>query len=472
MEFIQNIKNPLALNDPNINIIFDLSILNEEQNIKIKQESFIGKGTYGDVYYIGKISNIDCIIKICKSISNKNQYEQDAYFYRKYHSENKGNLINIMNSSLPFLLNLGKTKNKIDGLFYDYLIIEYVGVNNLYNALKTKVVDFEEKLVYKLIFYCIYNHLLSFHQKNLIYRDVSPGNIVISDKITSLFMNKSYRFNDNLNDKLINIIPKNIGLKDILQDFIDGSYSSLIKFVDGGLFGDFDYIYNTDKYDKKSLLFLGIYDEFNLLDGMFSSTLLYISPFCMFNLSSIINIYDDQILTQNIKNMIFNILKLSDIWNLLIFYTIHLHDTNGVSNIYQVYAKGRQKRNPLNFSKYDNGTNENTLLNMPFYINKNNEVKLVKELEMTLNSMTQIINKEYFDIRNKIAMMINEIISFVNLLLSRSNKETVRYYINFDKEFVQKLLDESTQKLNYINSIMNSYRDSLKNEIIEYCQNN
>jgi serine/threonine protein kinase len=460
-------------NEKNGDIIYDLNILNSELNIQVSENNFIGKGTYGNVYYVGNIMGINSVIKINKSDGKNNDYEHEAYFYRKYNSNKLFNLSEHVDRSLPFLLDFGKTKNKIDNKIYDYMILEYVGINNLYIALKTRVVDYEEKIIYKMIFNCIYNHIISFHKSNLVYRDVSLANIVLSDEVTSFLIPKSYRFSEKISENLVNLIPKNICIKDIMENYIHKTYGKIVKFVDGGMFGDLDFIYNNSSYKRNSYLFCGDFNEFNMLDGMFAATLLYVSPFCLFNLSFIINNYKEEQMTKNIKNLVVNILKLADIWSLCIGYAIHLHDTNSVNLIYQVIVNSKIKKNPKTYSKDGfNGTNENTFNWMPFFVMNDNKILLVKELANILDPDTNLVNKEYALLRETISVIINEILSFSNLILSHSVKKILNYNLCFDENVINILYQESLKKMNLIYSIMNKYDSVLCEEIVEYAKHN
>lgn len=451
------------------NLIYDFDVFDGKLNILIGEKYFIGKGSYGKVYYVGNIEGKKCVIKIAKSDENFNEFEQDVYFYKKYYSTKSSNLINNDDRSLPFLLDFGKAKNKLDNNYYDYMILEYVGINNLYYVLKTKVVDKEEKIIFKMIFNCLYNHLLSFHKSNLVYRDVSPANIVLSDEVISLLINKNLRYREKINENLIGLIPKNEQINNIMENYIHQSYGKIVKFVDGGMFGDLDFVYKNDIYDKSNYLFFGDFIEFNMIDGMFSSTLQYISPFCLFNLSSIVNNCKKGQVGENIKLLIINTLKLADIWSLCIGYIIHLHDTNNTNLLYQVKVNSKSKKVPKTYSKYGlNGTTENTLNSMPFYVLYDNNILLVKELAEILDTNTKLFNEEYNSLRECISTIINEILVFANIILHYSTKKVVKYVLHFDENIIDILYQESIKKLILIHNAMIKYDTLLCKEIIEY----
>lgn len=467
------INSNVNFNYENENIFFDFDVLDGKLNILIKEKTFIGRGAYGSVYYIGIISGINSVIKINKSDNKFNEFEYEAYFYRKYNMGKLYNFNDYQDRSLPFLLDYGKTKNKIDNKIYDYMIIEYVGINNLYSILKTSDIDYGEKLICKMIFNCLYNHLQSFHKSNLIYRDVNPTNIVLSDNVTSFLISKSYSFSEKINKNFLDLIPKKNSIENIIKKYIGKSYGNIVKFVDGGMFGDVDYIYNNATYTRNNYFFYGAFPEFNMLDGMFASTIYYISPFCLFNLSSIINIYKEDRVSQNIRNLVINILRISDIWSLCILYAIHIHDTNNVKLSYKSIINSKFKKNPKTYSEIgSDGTNENTINYMPFYVSCNNKIILVKELMDILDLDKKIMHIDYDVLRENISIIINEILSLANLILSYSIKQKINYILHFDENIINILYKESLKKINFIHNTITKFDKILCEELIEYTKTN
>jgi serine/threonine protein kinase len=462
-------------NEKDNDIIYDLHILNSGLNIKVKKSSFIGNGAYGNVYYIGNIMGINSVIKISKTNNSDdkfNVFEHEAYFYRKYKSNKILDLSKKNDRSLPILLDYGKTKNNIDDKIYSYIVLEYAGILSLGNLLKTKFIDYEEKMICKMIFNCLYNHIISFHELNLVYRDVSLSNVVISYDVTSFIISRNYRVTDKIDQNLIKLIPENISIDNIMENYIHKNYGKIVKFVDSGMFGDLDFIHKNDVYDRTNFLFHGDFREFDALDGMFAATPLYVSPFCLFNLSFIINNYEDEQMTKNIKNLVVTVLRMADIWSLCIGYAIHIYDTNNKSP-YRVMINSKIKKNPISYSKnHLNGTTENTFNYMPFLVVDNDIILLVKELDDIIDLEMNLINKDYTHLRETISIIITEILSFANLILTHSVKRNVSYELYFDDSIINILYKESIKKINFIHSVMNRYDNAICEEIFEYLQHN
>lgn len=422
-------------------IVHDIKVLDNRYDLRIKNKYFIGKGSYGKVYYIGEITNVNCVIKITPSCDSKtNEYYNDFYFYNKYNSKPK------IYKSLPLLIEMGKTYDTVSRTFVDYMIIEYAGIKNLYEIFKTRIVKTEEKILFKMIYVCIHKHITAFHSMNFIYRDVSPANVVLNDKVTSFLMEKNNTLFNGLNPNMRDVVFRETPLNDIAEDYVSGSYGNIVKFVDAGLFGDLEHIYKADRYNKLDTLFFGNFPELENYDSIFICTFQYISPFYMFNLSSMIQKYEDPELSSVAKSTIGHILKLSDIWSICIMFLIHLHDTNTHGPTYQTIV---------------NSSN----INRPFIV-EDNKIKLNTNLSAILNK--DLYHIEYNELRDNIITILGEILSLANEILSRSTKDRYVYKLVYNGEIINELFKSSIGKLLIIKDTIDEFDKQLIESLLHF----
>jgi hypothetical protein len=415
----------------NSKILFDIFILDKKHNIKIKENALLGKGTYGKVYYIWNIDGIQCVIKIIKNCNNDNsdsdnEYKSEIHFYKKYESSS------FNKKSLPKLIDYGKAQNSIDSKIYDYIVLEYVGILSFNKILQNLIhMDDDERLLIKIIYQCIYIHLTSFHMSKMVFRDVTPSNIVVSDKITSFFMQKYFVFSNLIPYNMAKIVFKEMTIAEIIDDYKNKKYDEIVRFVDAGMFCDLDKLNNMEKYDKNDELFSGNFTDFSELDGMFSSTLRYVSPFCMLNLSSIIQNYDDSELLIFSKIIVEIALKLADIWSLNIMFLIHFYDITNPRENYEKIVLQKLKINRYNLSKF---LPEDIFHNMPFKTSQN-KLFIVRELFPYTNP-NYLNNHQYLDLHNIVVNSLNNIIDLVNNIISMSKINKFQYILNGDKAII------------------------------------
>ena len=437
-------------------IVHDIKVLGNRYDLKIQNKYFIGKGSYGKVYYIGNMrldgfatrpsadeganGSRSCVIKITPSCDPKtNEYYNDFYFYKKYDSKPK------IYKSLPLLIEMGKTYDAVSRAMVDYMIMEYVGIKNLYEIFRTRTIKPEEKILFKMIYVCIHKHISAFHNMNFIYRDVSPANVVLSDKVTSFLMENNNALFNGLNTNMRDVVFRETTLKDIAEDYVNGSYGNIVRFVDAGLFGDLEHIYKADQYNKLDMLFFGNFPEFQNYDCMFICTLQYISPFHMFNLSSMIQKYDDPELSSISKNTVSHILKLSDIWSICIMFLIHLHDTNTHGPTYQSIV--------------------NSNISRPFVV-EDNKIKLNINLSAILNK--DLYHEDYSVLQDNIVTVLGEILSLANGILSKSTKDGHVYKLVYNEEIINELSKSSIEKLLIIKDTIDEFDKQLIESLLYF----
>jgi serine/threonine protein kinase len=415
-------------------LLFNFSILDGKYNIEISKESIIGKGSYGKVYYIGTIDNIECVIKIFNHDDDDNEYQREIHFYKKYESSL------FYAKSLPKLIDYGYYTNKIDSRKYDCIILEYVGSLTFYKILKKLAfIDTEEEFVLKMIYTCIYKHLLSFHNSKMVFRDVNPSNLVVSDKITCFFMQKHYLIADMMKKKMVNdvFVFREVTISEIIDDYKNENYEEIIRFVDAGMFCDLDRLNEIQQLDKNDNLIGGNFLEFDGLDGTFASTLNYVSPFCILRLSSMIKSYNNSELNQIAKNNVEITLKLADIWSLNIIFLIHFHDITNTQMSYEkiILSKLCYDRNNCKLI-----SKANTIRSLPFQM-MNQELYINKEL-FPYTIYENINCSCYLDLHNIVIETINNIIELVNNLIFISNNN-----INIIKD-IYTLISNYEKKVN------------------------
>lgn len=265
----------------------------------------------------------------------------------------------------------------------------------------------------------------------MVYRDVTPSNIVVSDKITSFFMQKYFVFSNLIPYNMTKIVFKEVTITEIIDDYKNKKYDEIVRFVDAGMFCDLDKLNNMEKYDKNDELFSGNFTDFSGLDGMFSSTLRYVSPFCMLNLSSIIQNYDDSELIIFSKIIIEMALKLADIWSLNIMFLIHFYDIANPQENYEKIVLHKLKINRHNRSKF---LPEDKFHNMPFKTSQN-KLFIVRELFPYTNP-NYLNNHQYLDLHNIVVNSLNNIIDLVNNIISMSKINKFQYILNDDNNII------------------------------------
>ena len=456
--------NKLSLLVNNNKLLFDINVLNDTINLKIYENSFVGKGAYGHVYYIDKINDLQCVIKIGQTDRNSfnfNYYETEAYFYCKYNSsENNTNC-------LPKLIDLGKTKNKVNAVYYDYLILEYVGALNLNTLFNNVICPSEsDRCVMKILYNSAFINLSSIHSHNIIYRDISPNNLVISNDVAKYFTETNSFLKYKISQNISPHIEGNYKFEDIVSKYFNDKHNELIKFIDAGLCCDIDQInYDSEKniIDNFNDLFCCVYDEFDELDGMFCSIIEYCSPFCLFNFSSILK-NDTLRKDPATKLLISNLLKISDIWSFNIIFSINLYNILRKGCYYFYTINKKKLANPRIYGKK---LSANTFIRMPFSCNEymylSNELMFVEKF-----NFSDEYKDNYEDLRNHIMSMLNKILSFINSIISISEQNKWRFLISFSKDNIIHLSNYSSICLQELQQTGKKYHEKIKNDMSLY----
>lgn len=433
-------------------IIFNIQLLDNENPTIIKLNSYIGKGNYGGVYYIGKIKNINCVIKLTKKKEEKiNEYENEYHFYKKFHSNSNSNINNnnIYLSPIPRAIGIGYGLNEIDNIIYDYIIIEYVGFFSLKNILDSiiniKYTSEEELEILNNIYKILQQNLKILHKSNIILRDITPSNIVVNDIVGYYFAKKYYKLASTLNSEMGKICNCETSYEEIINF---SKNNNIVQFIDLGLAFDSEIMLNNN-FTKTHPYTYCIYNELKGLECLFVCTLTYMSPFCMINLSELLKINDSLIC----KKMVYYILLLSDIWSLNIIFLIYIHDVLITTSKYVFETRKKLIKFPI---KYNYNLTSNTFSWMPFIINTNFELK--DELNFENKDINYDNTKKT---HNYIKNTINNILNFANFIKNETKKETKKYSIyclEYDENTIEKIKNKITETFSNINYDIELFR--------------
>lgn len=414
------------------NIKFSFALFDNANVIDIKHDAFIGSGVYGEVYYLGKIKDTKCVIKITKSTGKYNEYVSEYHFYKKHHENN--------NNSVPRAIKIGCAINLLNMKQYDYLILEYVGFFSLKKILDSiHDADEEEKQIFAILYKSLNIQLKFLHKSNITLRDITPGNIVLNDKIGYYFAKKYFTLGGNLNATTNAICECKTCFSDIIELFNNEDYNNIAKFVDMGVAFDINELYKTKIYNKENKYAFCSFVNLYGLEGLFASTLTYISPFCMMNLIDILNssLPDDILIIS--KDNISAMLKIADVWSLNILFLICLHDGMNKNK----YLKKKQKYISPYAKKYNEHISENTFIYMPFTSYKTFSLNI----ELTLNEY--FFEEQMENIYNTIMQKIEIILHIANNI--RNNKIWTPNKIIIAQEYTHDIIYEIQNNIKQIN---------------------
>jgi serine/threonine protein kinase len=403
---------------------FEIVLKGNRYNFNLLYKDYIGEGTFGKVYSIDAQNafKIDykCVIKITKSYNMKdNEYDNEVHFYELCKAKNY--------HCLPYFVACGKAYETSKKIYYDYIILEYVGKNNLQHTMNSMIrnrfITNNNMLIINILYTCLMQELMALHDCEFVIRDIALSNIVVSDVFSSV-LNR-----------------QNIDMQFICDKFKQKKYQEIVKFVDLGMAGDLKEIFEMKKYKRNNLLLLGDFNGFENLDGIFAGRKMSISPFSKLDLSSIIGkkyIDEDDKTVEEFeaiqymkKNIIENTLIMNDIWNLCI---------NFVKIIYEI------ENNPYNYldvieQKYKKN-------HLSFYI-EGNRVKIIGEI---LNTLSLKQNEETLNkLKNTICETLNIIINFANNMLAKASlRSSGIYQLILDETSIKNFYKNSKEYLNWI----------------------
>ena len=508
--------------DPNIEHILELDI---KSILILRKEYFLGRGSYGSVFLINDITeqirfenkNVKYVIKISRSRSSINEYQNEAYFYEMCKEKNKkegflpkfiriGKSIDVnLNKNIKYdymileyvgknnlekvfsrlsIINKGKIskfinilyiclfsqlssiheayfyemckeKNKKEGFLpkfirigksidvnlnknikYDYMILEYVGKNNLEKVFSRLSIINKGKIskFINILYICLFSQLSSIHETDLTIRDISFANVVVRDDIIFMERNGNYTFI----------------LKDMIENFEINNYGEIVKFIDLGLAGNMKYLIETKQYDPENLMFTGdFYQEKNDFDGLFVGRADNISPFAIFNLSSLISDNNPENNGNDINQLLLkviidNCMVMADFWCLCIIFAIKIYDMIFRSDYHSSICK-----------------------NMTPFIIKDNKFYFKKEIGLLFNIDLNIENSNFEGIRTNLLFMLNYILEYSNELLKYSIKKDKRYHLQMTNDTMMNLYKESKNTINNLYQLIDSYKAEFTNLFIK-----
>jgi hypothetical protein len=440
--------------DANINIDINIIINNEIINIKLNENFKIGEGEYGNVYYLKIKSGEHCIIKLSKNIINN--FSLENYIYYKYHKSQN----NI--DSLPKCYGSGKTINKYDNKEYNYIIVQYAGYITLKKfmeliILSKKIITQEIIRIIDIIYTTGLIFIRSLHDHNIICRDIKHENIIVSDYILSYYINYiDDTLIQHIPNYILNIIPQNVTYNNIIDFFILKNYSNLIKFIDAGLFCDLNILSDHDKYNKYDDKCNSDFCNFEPFDSLFATTMPFLSPFAIFNLSSIIN-FNPIEYKKHMVNIIKYSMKLSDIWSYNIIFIIFYHSF--IDNYYHTL-----KMTDFNIKKYfsDKSILDDSLYMLLYDIDNIDNIKKINIKNNIINN----INKLNFESKKNILKNLYDIINIAQNLICYIDNSCIPFEVKF---VPQNLISYEENIKNTFNNIYNEHEKYIlktKNYII------
>jgi serine/threonine protein kinase len=396
----------------------------------MKTVPLIGTGSHGKVCYLGEINNIKMAIKV-----SSDSLSTEKYFYDKSKGAN----------ALPNLYAYGKFYND-NSAELEYVVMEYVGMmslTRLFNILKNSIDD-EDAMIIKMIYYSLYYHTKALHTKNVAFRDMSPNNVVISDKLLSYFAHKYYSVGSSITKNFTHLIQKNVTYESILRDFFDKKYSNIARFVDTGMMCDLDEFDNIQMYNEKNVKIYGYFSDFMDMDSLFSSTPHYISPFVLLNISS--SLYKCQ--PDNLKTYarinIKRCLRIADFWGLnLIFYVFMYNVMNPVKTHEHLIACRRDaiRKTGTYHEKYELFAFESKISPKGIYMRD----ELVR--------FEYVVSLQFVSLKQNIVNIFRLLIQTVNNISMNGLKYTKRVHIDFSSEKVMEYVHDELQTLEiYISS--------------------
>ncbi len=430
----------------------NVNILNNEATVKLFNSDKIGSGSYGSVYFIHK-NNISIQNKyvlqgcnfVIKIFCNQEDIINEEYFYKIYQRRNNGKI-----KSLPCCYGCGVTFDKNTNEKFYYIILEYIGCLTLKNVFNI-MTNFKKELsshasdineLVKILYSICLEYCDSLHKINLVGRDIKPENIIVSDNICSYLISILGReiMNKFIFENLFYVIPLEISIKEIINLYKTEKYENILRFVDVGLFGDIGVICsdnNYNKYSKYNKYFFSHFIDFEPFDGLFVSTVTYLSPFSIFNLSSLINSYGFTSKKEYI-NILIKFLKLSDYWIINVLFAFYFCDIfNNINGNYIENLKNEESC----IKKYCKNKNNKTYKFIDCVIfdineNANDKNKNIYIKKFILDRL-QKDNLEICEFITNFFYNIIDIICYINRFSSNEND-----YFPFELDFSKKEITE------------------------------
>lgn len=440
--------------------------------IKLFAADKIGEGSYGTVYFLHK-NNISLIDKdllpdcnfVVKISKNQEDISNEEYFYNKYYLGSNSKF-----KILPHCFGSGIAFDENTGYEYNYIILEYVGcltlkkVFTIFTCYKNELKDHVSEVneIIKILYMICLEFCDSLHKMNLVCRDIKPENIIVNDKICSYLItllgtNNMKKF---IFDNLLYIIPKEITINKIIDLYTNENYDNILKFVDVGLFGDINIIYsdnNCDIYNKNFRLNFANFEPF---DGLFVSTVTYLSPFSIFNLSSLINRCDFE-MKRDFIIIISMFLKLSDLWIVNIMFAYYFCDIfNNNSGNYICNLKNNKcimKNYYKNKYIYTYKYIDCTIFDINIDIAKKNKNIFIKTVYLDLLKKNHLSICRFIE---DFIFVIIDIIKYINSY-SSSAKNYFPFELNLNKKQIieiKEIMNDFFKKTKY-NNMSQKFRD-------------
>jgi serine/threonine protein kinase len=437
-------------------MFFDIDVYINNILIKLNLNKYmkLGKGTYGTVYFF-RHQKHNYAIKLSEYYHPNENFAFEKHIYSNYHkSKHKIN-------GIPKCYYSGKTINKYNKKSYNYIILDYAGLLTLGQFSKIIFAeklqnDSEIKHIIKLIYATGLIIINSLHNKNIICRDIKLDNIIVSDHILSYLITrlKVNALRSSIPQFIREILPYNTTYKDINTFFLNKNYKNIIQFIDTGLFCDLTELHSTPTFDINHDKWYSNFQNMDPFDPLFASNINYLFPMAIFNFSSIVNHYDAENKTK-LKNIIKNLLKLSDHWSYSIIFVTFFYsffgnlredlDKISIKMRDHFCSKTMYTYNHVDFLMFDVSTQENEKK----IILKNNIIDKIKQYD--------------FKFYNLIYACLKYPIEISQILLDYTDKK--HKYLPFKLKFNDHQLVTTEENVNIITEKIDNIYLSILNDI-------
>lgn len=429
----------------------DIFINNELTNIKLDQDAKIGEGKYGHVFYFQTKSNGPCIIKISKCEGGDFSFEN--YIYYKYHkSPQKIN-------SIPECYGSGGVTNKCDNKEYNYIILQYAGFITFKKfmeliILSKKNINNEMKEIIRIIYATGLKFIKSLHDHDIVCRDIKHDNIIVSDYLLSYYINNiNGDITQHIPSYIINNIPVKVTYSDITDYYVSSKHKNIIQFIDVGLFCDLNILTEKKEFDKNDDKCNADFCDLDPFDPLFAATMPFISPFAIFNLSSIIN-------TRQIEHKRYMIdiikctMKMSDLWSYNVIFVYFFY--NFIGNYHSALESSSCEIFSLFKEKYKTTPYVHMLL---YDVSLKNKIKRIQ----IKDGILERINRFDFGVNNFMTDYFVKIVDIIQHLFSYTHSDNA--YLPFCIQFKNQQLEVFCDKIKFTMNKINGENEDYSNQI-------
>jgi serine/threonine protein kinase len=417
-----------------------ININNKPVCIQFNEKTKLGEGQYGYVYFLSQnnfdndINNNKYVIKISKDEFDDFSFEN--YIYYKYHKSTE------KIKCIPECIVSGKTINMITGKKHNYLILTYAGFLTFKNFISLLVVNknclFSEITnIIKIIYSTGLHFIKSLHNHNIICRDLKPENIIVSDYLLYYLMDKIGidKLQKYIPSFILNIIKNinHVSYQNIYDFYTSQKYENIIQFIDVGLFCDINVLTHDQIYSKKNEKCYAEFYNFDPFDSLFATTMSFLSPFALFNFSSLINNFsnDDK---KDFIHIIKTLMKLSDYWSFNIVFIYFFYSFIGDYYRDIIKIECFIKKFYENKKIYSYKFLDSLFFDVNIDAQMNKQIYLKEVICDKINKYNFRINDYVFDYINNVIKLTQYLLLFIN-----KNNNTLPFCIDINSQKIKEI---------------------------------